>query len=120
MNSRVQNKYLKSKIMSAEEACELIPNGASVGFSGFVGAGCALALPQALAQRATALHKKGEPYQIEIFTGASTDPLLDGVLAKAGAVSFRAPFFTDADMRRARTCIYQALPRSLKLAFFHS
>ena len=101
MNSRVQNEYLKSKIMSAEKACELIPNGASVGFSGFVGAGCALALPQALAQRATALHEKGEPHQIEIFTGASTDPLLDGVLAKAGAVSFRAPFFTDADMRRA-------------------
>ena len=101
MNSRVQNKYLKSKIMSAEKACELIPNGASVGFSGFVGAGCALALPQALAQRTTTLHEKGEPYQIKIFTGASTDPLLDGVLAKAGAVSFRAPFFTDADMRRA-------------------
>ena len=36
---RVQNPILKSRIMSAQAAAELIPAGANVGMSGFTGAG---------------------------------------------------------------------------------
>lgn len=37
--SRIRNKSLQSKVMSAEEAAELIPAGSTVGMSGFTGSG---------------------------------------------------------------------------------
>ncbi|MBR2157292.1 MAG: succinate CoA transferase, partial [Campylobacter sp.] len=67
----------------------------------FVGAGAPIVVPMALAQRAEKLHADGKEFQIKALTGASTDPNLDGVLARANAVSFRAPFNTDKDMRIA-------------------
>ena len=97
--SRVKSKVFLDKVISAKQAAELVPNGALIGFSGFVGAGAPIVVPMAIASRAKALHEKGEKYQIKALTGASTDPNLDGVLAEAGAVSFRAPFNTDKNMR---------------------
>ena len=38
---------------------------------------------------------------LPIFSGASTDPNVDGVLAEAEAVAFRTPFFTDKNLRAA-------------------
>lgn len=97
--SRVKSKVFLDKVISAQQAAELVPNGALIGFSGFVGAGAPIVVPMAIASRAKELHEKGEEYQIKALTGASTDPNLDGVLAEAGAVSFRAPFNTDKNMR---------------------
>ncbi|MDA3080192.1 MULTISPECIES: succinate CoA transferase [unclassified Campylobacter] len=99
--SRVKNKEYLKKVISATEAVNLIPHGALIGFGGFVGAGAPIVVPMALAQRAEKLHADGKEFQIKALTGASTDPNLDGVLARAGAVSFRAPFNTDKDMRIA-------------------
>ena len=87
--SRVRNKAFLSKIMSAEQAAELVPNGAIVGFSGFVGSGCPLLVPPKLAERAKRLHAAGQDFKISILSGASTDPNVDGVLAEAEAVAFR-------------------------------
>ena len=97
--TRVKNTKFINKMMSAQEAAALIPNGALVGFSGFVGSGCPLVVPVEIANRAKALHAKGEQYQIKALSGASTDSNLDGVLAAADAVSFRSPFITDSNMR---------------------
>ncbi|MDA3056707.1 MULTISPECIES: propionyl-CoA--succinate CoA transferase, partial [unclassified Campylobacter] len=97
--SRVKNKEYLKKVISATKAAKLIPHGALIGFGGFVGAGAPIVVPMALAQRAEKLHAQGKEFQIKALTGASTDPNLDGVLARAGAVSFRAPFNTDKDMR---------------------
>ena len=97
--TRVKNTQFINKIMSARDAAALIPNGAMVGFSGFVGSGCPLVVPVEIANRAKELHAKGEEYQIKALSGASTDINLDGVLAEADAVSFRSPFITDRNMR---------------------
>lgn len=78
--------------LTAEEAAELIPHGATVGFSGFTPAGAAKAVPRALAERASRLHKQGLPMQVRVLTGASTGRALDEALAEANAISWRAPY----------------------------
>ena len=39
MNERISNEKLRGKIMTADEAAALIPNGAQIGFGGFTGSG---------------------------------------------------------------------------------
>lgn len=77
--------------LTADEAAEMIPDGALVGFSGFTPAGAAKAVPLAIAERAKKLHAAGMPYQIRVMTGASTG-VLDEALAQADAISWRAPY----------------------------
>lgn len=97
---RIRSEVFRSKIVTADEAAELIHDGAAIGFSGFVGAGYPKAVPAALAKKAESLHAKGEPFQVRVYTGASTDHALDGILAESDAVSFRTPFSTDGSLRR--------------------
>jgi propionyl-CoA:succinyl-CoA transferase len=87
-------------ILTAEEAADLIPNGALVGVSGFTPAGSPKAVPTALARRARSLHQAGESFQIRLLSGASTGESCDDVLAEAQAVSWRAPYITSAPMRK--------------------
>jgi succinate CoA transferase len=86
--------------LTAEEAAAFIQNGQNVGFSGFTPAGTPKAIPMAIAKRAEAEHAAGRPFKIGIFTGASTGPSLDGALMKADAISFRAPYQTNNDLRK--------------------
>jgi propionyl-CoA:succinyl-CoA transferase len=79
-------------IMSADETACLIPDGATVAFSGFSPAGAAKAVPRALAARARLLHGRGEPFKIRVLTGASVDHHIDEDLASAEAISWRAPY----------------------------
>ncbi|MEG0975756.1 MAG: acetyl-CoA hydrolase/transferase family protein [Comamonas sp.] len=101
LNDRVRCSALHTRIMSAPEAAALIPAGANVGMSGFTGAGYPKALPQAIADRAKAEHAAGKPYKINVWTGASTAPECDGVMAEAGALDQRLPFNTDPIARKA-------------------
>lgn len=50
---------------------------------------------------AEAEHAKGNPFQVGIFTGASTGESCDGVLSRAKAIRYRAPYTTNADFRKA-------------------
>ena len=59
MSNRILHKGLHAKVMSAEAAAALIPNGAVVGMSGFTGAGYPKAVPIALAKRALDERLKG-------------------------------------------------------------
>jgi succinate CoA transferase len=86
--------------LTAEEAAEMIEHDQTVGFSGFTPAGAAKAIPRALAARAAAEHAAGREFQIGVLTGASTGPSLDGALAKAEAVRFRAPYQSDPNLRK--------------------
>lgn len=86
---------------TAEQAADLIRHGDNVGFSGFTPAGSPKAVPKALAQRATELHAKGEPFQIGVLTGASTGASLDGALAAADAISFRTPYQSSPELRKS-------------------
>ena len=85
--------------ITAEEAASYICHNDSVGFSGFTAAGCAKVIPSAIAQRAEEEHAKGNPFQIGIFTGASTGDSVDGALARAKAVKFRSPYQSNKDLR---------------------
>ena len=63
--------------------------------SGFTGSGYPKAVPVALARRIEAERAKGNPFQIRVWTGASTGPELDGALAKADGIEFRLPYNSD-------------------------
>ena len=85
---------------TAEEAAEMIPHGATVGFSGFPPAGAAKAVPRALAEKARRLHDKGEDFKIRILTGASTGEAFDEALAQADAIEWRAPYQSSKTLRK--------------------
>ncbi|MCS4536050.1 acetyl-CoA hydrolase/transferase family protein [Corynebacterium sp. HS2168-gen11] len=99
MNDRIANAKLFSKVMTAAEAAEFIHHGDKVGISGFTGAGYPKELPTAIANRARAAHERGDEFQIDLFSGASTAPDCDGVLAEAKALRFRAPYQSDPTLR---------------------
>lgn len=73
----------------------------NVGFSGFTPAGCPKVVPGAIARKAAEEHAKGNPFQIGMFTGASTGDKLDGELARANAIKFRTPYQSNKDLRAA-------------------
>ncbi|MEO6471217.1 MAG: acetyl-CoA hydrolase/transferase family protein [Aeromicrobium sp.] len=97
--SRITCPVLQTRVTSAEEAAKLVQPGDSVGMSGFTGAGYPKMLPTALAELMTAAHARGEEFQIGLWTGASTAPEADGVLAEAHGISTRLPYNSDPTLR---------------------
>lgn len=91
-------------ILTAEEAASLINNGDTIAFSAFTPAGAAKAVSLAIAGRAKAEHAAGREYKINAITGASGGQALDGALAEADAVNFRAPYQSNASMRGKINC----------------
>lgn len=87
--------------ISAEEAASVIKNGDNVAFSGFTASGTPKVVTGALAARAKALHEKGEPFKINVFTGASTNDHVDGELSRANAINMRTPYQSHKDTRNA-------------------
>ena len=87
--------------ISAVEAANLIKDGDIIGLSGFTPAGSPKAVTSALAQLAEEKHARGEHFQVGIITGASTGDSCDGALTRAHAMSFRAPYTTNTDFRKA-------------------
>ncbi|MDR1454634.1 MAG: acetyl-CoA hydrolase/transferase family protein [Tannerella sp.] len=114
------------KFITAEEAATFVNHDDSVGFSGFTPSGCPKLIPQAIAGRAEEAHAKGNPFQIGIFTGASTGDRIDGALARANAVKFRSPYQSNKDLRallNARGAQYfdlhlSSLAQDLRYGFF--
>ena len=98
--SAIKNEFFRSKIISADAAAALIPPGARVGMSGFTGAGYPKAVPAALAARMERMRAAGTPFQIGLWTGASTAAELDGVLAKAQGINMRLPYQSDPTVRQ--------------------
>src|SRR3954452_17112308 len=94
-NGRIQNAELARKVVPAEAAAALIGHGATVGMSGFTGAGYPKAVPAALARRISDIHAVGEPFRVNVWTGASTAPELDGALAAADGIELRLPYQSD-------------------------
>ena len=85
--------------ITAEEAASYIKNGDNVAFSGFTASGTPKVVTVALAQRAKDLHEKGEPFKINLYTGASTNDHVDGELARANAINLRLPYQSQKDAR---------------------
>ena len=87
-------------ISTPEEVASRIPDGATVAFSGFTPAGAAKLVPRALAKLAKERHGKGESYRLRVLTGASSGESIDGALAEAEAISWRAPFQSEPILRK--------------------
>ncbi len=85
--------------ITAEEAASHINNGDTVGFSGFTASGTPKVVSVALANRARAFHEKGEPFKINLYTGASTNDHVDGELARANCIAKRTPYQSQRDAR---------------------
>jgi succinyl-CoA:acetate CoA-transferase len=92
---RIRHSALMAKVMTAQQAAQLIRDGMTVGMSGFTRAGDAKALPQALAERA-----RSEAISVTLITGASLGNDSDGLMANAGLLARRLPFQADATLRR--------------------
>ncbi len=99
-SSRVLNKTLAQRAMSAEEAAALIESGTSIGMSGFTGSGYPKSVPMALARRIAEANLRGEKFRVNVLTGASTGPELDGALAMAGGMNLRLPYQSDPETRK--------------------
>jgi succinate CoA transferase len=87
--------------ITPEEAAMYINNGDTVALSGFTASGTPKVVTVALAERAKALHEKGIPFKINLFTGASTNDHVDGELARANAINLRTPYQSHKDSRAA-------------------
>ncbi len=88
-DSRLRNKELFSKIVSPEEAAELITDGMNVGVGGFTPSGYPKKTTLALAEAV----KKGKKCKINIWSGASVGPEIEEALAEAGAIKGRMPYY---------------------------
>ena len=89
------------KLISAAEAASYIKHGYNIGLSGFTPAGTPKAITPEVAKIAEAEHAAGRPFQIGIFTGASTGDATDGILSRVKAIRYRAPYTTNPDFRKA-------------------
>ena len=94
-SSRILAPALRSLVRTADEAAALIRPGMTVAMSGFTG----LAIPAALAAHIDAAHTRGEDFRINVLTGASTAPELDGALARTNGISMRLPYQSDPTLR---------------------
>ena len=86
--------------MTVEQAADFIRDGDTVGMSGFTGAGYPKALPGALVNKAQIQRDLKKPFKINLWTGASTAPELDGVLADADGINLRLPYQSDPICRQ--------------------
>jgi len=94
--NRIKNPFLKSKVISAQEAVTFIKDKMTVATSGFTKAGDSKAVLPALAEYA-----KTNPLKISLLSGASLGHGTDGALAKSNALSLRLPFQVDPILRKA-------------------
>jgi len=96
INERIRNSKLKEKIMSVEEASNLIKDSMVVATSGFTPAGYPKAVPLALAKR---VEKSKEKLQITLLAGASVGEELDGALTEVGIITRRYPYQSNKVLR---------------------
>lgn len=78
----------------------MINDGEGVALSGFTPAGTPKAVTAEIAKKAVTEHEAGRPYQIRLYTGASTGMSGDGVLSEAQAIKYRAPYTTNSLFRK--------------------
>ena len=86
--------------ITAEEAAAQIHHGDTVAISGFTASGTPKVVPVALAKRAEEFHAKGEPFKVNLYTGASTNDFVDGYLSRANAIATRTPYQGTPDARK--------------------
>lgn len=96
IKDRVLCEAALAKITTAEAAAEFVKDGDNLGTSGFTPSGYPKAVPLALAEKG-----KKAPFKINLCTGASVGPEMDGEMTKAGIIDRRMPYQTNNDTRKA-------------------
>ncbi len=86
--------------ITAKEAAEMIQNGETLGLSGFTAPGNPKAITEEVALKAAREHEQGREFKVNIFTGASTNDHVDGMLARNNAINMRAPYQNTPDLRK--------------------
>lgn len=99
-HSRIAEKALWDRVVTAEIAASLIPSGVNVGMSGFTGAGYPKLIPLALAKHIMDANVSGQNFRISVWTGASTAPELDAALAMVDGLELRLPYQSDPVCRK--------------------
>src|SRR5215207_7314135 len=94
-HGRIHHSALARKVVPADAAAAMIEPGATVGMSGFTGAGYPKEVPLALARRITEANTSGAHFKVSVWTGASTAPELDGALASVDGIELRLPYQSD-------------------------
>lgn len=85
--------------MTAAEAAQLIHDNDNIAIGGFTPNGDPKAVFRELSKRAVREHEAGRPFKVGIFSGASSCQSIEGDMAVAHAIKFRAPFSTNKDFR---------------------
>ena len=85
-------EVLKDRVVSGADAAALIGSNMCLGFSGFTLVGYPKALPLEIA-------RLGKAKDLTVLTGASVGDELDGAMARAGLIKFRAPYQSHKDLR---------------------
>ena len=94
--SRVEGADLKAKICDAKTAAAMIQPGDILGISGFTPCGYPKITMHELAER-----MKETPFQVDVWTGASTGSQIDGELVAVNGVRVRMPYQTNGNLRKA-------------------
>lgn len=90
--------------ITAEEAAAMIKHNDTFGLSGFTAPGTPKAVLEAVAKRAEKAHENGEEFKVNVFTGASTNDHVDGILARTNTMGRRAPYQNTPDLRKRINC----------------
>lgn len=77
----------------------MIKDNDTLGVSGFTPSGNPKAFFRALSARAMSEHEADKSFKVGLITGASTCQSVEGDMALAHAIKFRAPFSTNKDFR---------------------
>ena len=85
--------------ITAAEAAAMINDRDMMALSGFTPNGNPKAIFRELSKRAIKLHEQGQEFGVGILTGASSCQSVEGDMAAAHALRFRAPFSTNKDFR---------------------
>ena len=90
--------------ITAEEAAAMIKHDDTFGLSGFTAPGTPKAVLEAVAKRAEKAHENDEEFKVNVFTGASTNDHVDGILARTNTMGRRAPYQNTPDLRKRINC----------------
>lgn len=94
--SRIEDKDLLAKVCDAKTAAGMIQPGDILGISGFTPCGYPKITMHELAER-----MKETPFQVDIWTGASTGSQIDTELVAVNGIRDRMPYQTNSNLRKA-------------------
>lgn len=89
---RIKADFLLEKVITAEQAAEMIEPNSVIGFSGFAAVGYPKVIPQAIATL-------GKATNLMVIAGASAGDELDGALSRSELMVRRTPFNVNKDAR---------------------